>query len=164
APFTARKLAALKELSRVRLRSAREVARLHEAVCFVRAYPDDRHVLAATRRILATFASRSDLRRDRSALDHTGIAGTTSWFPFFFPTAVWLAARWPNQLIFDRGDVDAGKNLTQWLPLLLTPLEAEAVREAKLPGYAAVDRVRARDETDATFLVRRGSALPGPAA
>lgn len=163
APFTARKLAALKELARTPMRTAREVVRLHEAVCFVRAYPGDRRVLAAARRILATFARRSDLRRERSALAHTGIAGTASWFPFFFPTAVWLAARWPRQLRFDRGDAKAGENLAQALPLLLTPLEAGAVREANLPGYAAVDRLRARDETDATFLVRRVLALPGDA-
>ncbi|HTT09703.1 MAG TPA: hypothetical protein VMG60_02345 [Burkholderiaceae bacterium] len=161
APFTARKLAALAQLARARMRTARDVLRLHEAVCFVRAYPDDRRVLAAAQRILANFYRRADLRRERRALDHSGIAGTTHWFPFFFPTAVWLAARWPRQLVFDRGDAQAGNNLAQWLPVLLTPVEADAAREAKLPGYAALDKVRARNETDATFLVRRVLALPG---
>ncbi|HUL65073.1 MAG TPA: hypothetical protein VLW55_10695 [Burkholderiaceae bacterium] len=161
APFAARKLAALKELARTRMRTAREVERLHEAVCFVRAYPDDRRVLAAARRLLATFGQRADLRRARSDLDHSGITGTTCWFPFFYPTAVWLAEQWPEQLRFDRGDIEADKNLAQWLPLLLTPLEAEAVRGGNVSGYSAVDRVRARDQTDATFLVRRVLALPG---
>jgi hypothetical protein len=161
ARFAARKLAALNALARTRLRTAREVERLHEAVCFVRAYPDDHHVLAAARRLLATFALRSDLRQARSELDHSGIAGTICWFPFFYPTALWLAARWPKQLRFDRGDIEAGKNLARWLPLLLTPLEVEAVRNGNVSGYSAVDRVRARDQTDATFLVRRILALPG---
>ena len=51
AAFAARKLVALNELTHSRLRTARAVERLHEAVCFVRAYPDDRRVLAAARRL-----------------------------------------------------------------------------------------------------------------
>jgi len=164
AAFAARKLVALNELAHSRLRTARAVERLHEAVCFVRAYPDDRRVLAAARRLLAGFPERADLRHHRDALEHTGIAGTTSWFPFFFPTATWLAAHWPQQLQFDRGDVQAGENLVTALPLLVSALEAAAMRESGLPGYAAVDRVRGRAETDATFLVRRVLAMPGDAA
>jgi len=163
APFAARKLAALQQLERTRLRTARDVERLHEVVCFVRAYPDDRRILAAARRLLATFATRADLRRERAALAHTGIAGTTSWFPFFFPTAAWLAARWPQQLHFDRNDTKAGENLAQALPLLVTAVEAEALREGEPGGFAAIDQMRARNETDATFLVRRVLALPGDA-
>jgi hypothetical protein len=164
AAFAARKLAALSELARTRLRTARQVERLHEALCFLRAYPDDRRVLAATRRMLAAFADRADLRRYRDALAHTGIAGTTSWFPFFFPTATWVAAHWPRQLRFDRGDTEADATLARALPLLVSPLEAAALRETKLSGYAALDRIRARDETDATFLIRRVLALPGDGA
>ena len=163
APFAARKVAVLAELARIRLRTAREVERLHEAVLFVRAYPDDARVLAAARRLLAGFAARSDLRRQREALAHTGIAGTTSWFPFFFPTAAWIVRHWPRQLRFDRGDDEADATLAKALPSLVTPLEAAALREAGLAGYAAIDRVRASDETDATFLVRRVLALPGDA-
>ena len=163
APFAARKVALLFELARIRLRTAREVERLHEAVLFVRAYPDDPRVLAAARSLLAAFAARSDLRHQREALAHTGIAGTTSWFPFFFPTASWIVRHWPRQLCFDRGDDEAGATLAKSLPLLVTPIEAAALREAGLAGYAAIDRVRAPDETDATFLVRRVLALPGDA-
>lgn len=163
AVYATQKLAALERLARSRLGTAREVERLHETVLFVRAYPDDRRVFQAARALLAGFASRADLRRFREALAHTGIAGTTCWFPFFFPTATWLAARWPRQLQFDRGDDEAGQNLARVLPLLVTPLEATALRDAQLPGYAAIDRLRRRDETDATFLVRRVLALPGDA-
>jgi hypothetical protein len=162
--FAARKLALLRELARARLRTALEVERLHEAVSFVRAYPDDARVLAAARRLLDGFAARADLRRSRAELAHTGIAGTTCWFPFFFPTAVWVAAHWPNQLRFDRDDIKAGETLSEVLPLLVTPLEAAALRETKAQGYAAVDRVRGRQITDATFIVRRVLAMPGDLA
>jgi hypothetical protein len=156
-----RKLSLLAVLADARLRSAGEVRRLHEALCFLRAYPDDASLLAAVERMLAHFDRRADLRGHREALAHSGIAGTTTWYPFFWPTARWLAGRWPKRLRFDRNDADAEKSLGRAAPLLVTPHEAVALREAKLAGYAAIDRLRARGETDATFLVRRVAALAG---
>jgi hypothetical protein len=157
----ARRPALLATLARARLRSADEVRRLHEALCFLRAYPDDAPLLAAVERMLARFDRRPDLRAQRGALAASGIAGTVGWYPFFWPTARWLATRWPTRLRFDRGDAEAGRSLARALPLLVTPNEAVALREAKLGGYAAVDRLRRRGETDATFLVRRVAALAG---
>jgi len=156
-----RKLAWLAVLARASLRSAGDVRRLHEALCFLRAYPDDARLLAAVEGMLARFHRRTDLRSAREALAHSGIAGTTIWYPFFWPTARWLATRWPGRLRFDRSDADAERSLARVLPLLATPLEAVALREAKLAGYAAVDRLRARGETDAAFLVRRVTELAG---
>ena len=156
-----RKLALLAVLARAPLRTAGEVRRLHEALCFLRAYPDDARVLAAVERMLDRFDRRADLRAHRGMLAHSGIAGTTTWYPFFWPTARWLAARWPTLLRFDRSDAEAQASLARALPLLVTPHEAAALRETKLAGYAAVDRLRWRGETDATFLVRRVAALAG---
>ena len=158
---TARKLALLAALATARLRTADQVRRLHETLCFLRAYPDDARVLAAVERMLAGFDRRADLRAHCEALAASGIAGTTSWYPFFWPTARWLAARWPQQLRLDRNDVEAEKSLTRELPLLVTPLEAAALRELKLSGYAAIDRLRARGRTDAAFLVGRVAILAG---
>jgi hypothetical protein len=159
-----RKVEAIGELARTRLRTARDVRRLHEVLCFIRAYPDDARVLHAAASALAAFSRRPDLREFRDALAHSGIAGTTNWFPYFFPTAAWLVAHWPQQLRFDRHDSVAEKSLASALPVLVTAVEAAALRELHLPGYAAVDRVRARGETDAAFLVRRVLAMPGDAA
>lgn len=157
-----RKLALLARLRGSRLRTAGEVRRLHELLCLLRAYADDARLRAAAERALAGFARRADLRAHRDALYASGIAGTTLWFPFFYPTARWLAARWPRLLRFDRRDKQAGEHLARALPLLVTPLEAQAVRG--LPGYAAIDRLRGRGSTDATFLVRRVEAMPGDEA
>jgi len=156
-----RKLVQLALLATARLCNADQVRRLHETLCFLRAYPDDARVLAAVEHMLARFDRRADLRAQRDALAHSGIAGTTTWYPFFWPTARWLAARWPRQLRFDRNDAEAGQSLARALPLLVTPLEAAALRELKLAGYAAIDRLRARSQTDAAFLVGRFAALAG---
>ncbi len=157
-----RKLALLRELATRPLGRADQVLRLHEVLCFLRAYPDDLHVQRRVERMLAAFARRADLLRFRDELAHSGIAGTTHWFPYFWPTARWLAACWPGLLRFDRSDAQAEANLARALPLLLGAAEAHALRELKLGGYAAIDRVRGAT-SDATFLVRRVETLPGDA-
>jgi hypothetical protein len=155
---TAVKLRLLKTLGRTRLARAEDVRRLHEALCFMRAYPDDATVLRAVRALLARFERRSDLVAHRDELAYSGIAGTTLWFPFFFPTARWLAGRWPQRLVLDRSDAVASESIASLLPALLTPVEAHGLREAKLGGFAALDAVRGQ-QTDATFLVHRVAAL-----
>jgi hypothetical protein len=155
-----RKLAALRVLARARLTTAEQVRRLHEVLCFMRAYPDSAAVLRAVERMLQGFARRQDLRAQREALEHTGIAGTAIWFPFFYPTVRWIAQRWPDALRLDRNDTVAEESIAKALPALLSPLESHALREAHLPGYRALDALRGR-RTDATFLVERVAAMPG---
>ena len=155
------KLALLKQLSRTRLGSARGVRRLHEALCFIRAYPDDATVLAQVQAMLARFAARTDLRAHRAALADSGIAGTAIHYRFFAGQAQWLANRWPARLRLDRSDAEAEARIARALPPLLTLAEAHALNELKLPGYAALDRLRSADETDAVFLLRRIAAMPG---
>ncbi len=157
----ARKLAWLRELARRRLRTAQQVRRLHELLCFLRAYPDSAEMLVLVERMLGRFDRRADLRAHRDALAHSGIAGTTLWFPFFWPTACWVARRWPALLRFDRNDVEAETSLAKALPLLVTPIEATALREANRPGYATIDRLRPRAQSDAAFLIARVAAMPG---
>ncbi|MDZ7652520.1 MAG: hypothetical protein U5L03_08230 [Burkholderiaceae bacterium] len=159
AGIAARRLQLLRRLDRTRLKSAAAVQRLHELLCFLRAYPDDAAVAAQVERMLARFAQRADLRVHRDELAATGIAGTTQWFPYFWPTARWAVERWPALLQFDRSDKEAADNLLKALPLLASPLEAAAIKERRLDGFAAIDRLRGK-QTDAAFVVRRVAALP----
>jgi hypothetical protein len=157
---TARKLLALRRLDPARLEAARQVERLHEALCFLSAYPDDARVAARVGRMLRAFARRADLRRHRDALADSGIAGTTIRYRFFWPTARWLAHRWPAQFRLDRSDGAAEDNIAGALPLLVTPAEAQWLREREPAGYDALDALRGRI-TDAMFLVRAIESMPG---
>ncbi|GAB4469461.1 MAG: hypothetical protein OHK0044_11500 [Burkholderiaceae bacterium] len=132
-----RKLQLPQRLARTTLHSARQVERLHELLCFLRAYPDAARVPAEVEGALARFDRRADLRAHRAALAHTGIAGTDTGYPFFHPTAAWLARRWPALLHLDRSDALAGDNIARALPLLVTALEAAAPKALALPGYDA---------------------------
>jgi hypothetical protein len=156
-----RKLELLDRLARAGLPTAHAVRRFHELLCVLCAYPEDAELHARVRGLLDDFASRLDLRAHRKALADSGIAGTAIHYRFFAGQAQWLAQRWPAQLRLDRRDTEAGARLALLLPPLLTPAETQALGELKLPGYAALDRVRGPGETDAVFLLRRIAALPG---
>lgn len=158
-----RKVAALRVLAGTRLRTAEQVRRLHEVLVFMRAWPDDAQVLRAVARLLDGFERRADLREHREALAFSGIAGTQLWFPFFWPTARWIARRWPSALRLDRSDSVAGESIGKLLPTLLTPLEAHALRESHPPGFDALDRLRG-ELSDATFLIESVAAMPGTEA
>jgi len=157
---TARKLALLRALDRARLRTAGQVQRLHEALCFLRAYPDDARVAGQVERMLVRFARRADLQAHRDALADSGIAGTTIHYCFFWPTARWLARRWPGEFHLDRNDAEAEDNIAAVLPMLVTPAEAQWLREQDPAGFDALDALRGR-ATDATFLACAIESLPG---
>ena len=97
----------LVRLQRADFRRAGDVLRLHELLCWLRAYPDDAQVLRRVERMLAGFARRKDLRRHRHALADSGIAGTAINYPFFWSTAHWLVQHWPAQLQQNRDDHEA---------------------------------------------------------
>ena len=155
------KLVLLRLLERSPLSSARAVLRLHEELCFMRAYPDDRAVLAQVESMLGAFAERRDLRRHRPALEDSGIVGTRIRYRFFWPTARRLAARWPQRLGIDWDAVEAPDNLLAALALLTPPLEAAWLRERKPSPRAALARLNGGNVGDGTFLVRRIEAMAG---
>ena len=155
------KLALLRVLERKRLRSSGAVLRLHEQLCFMRAYPDDRAVLARVKGMLDAFAHRPDLRQHRVALADSGIAGTRIHYCFYWPTVRWLAERWPEQLRIDWDAVNEPDQLNAVLPLLVTPIEAAWLRERGPSPRVALTRLNGRRHGDGTFLVRRIEALPG---
>lgn len=159
----ARKIALLRALDDSPLARAREVGRLHEVLCFARAYPDDPGVLARVEGMLGRFPARADLRRHRAALRDTGIAGTEIRFPFFLFTAEWLARRWGDRMTVDWGAFGQKRPLERLLHLFALYAETPALDEYALPVRAWVARMKGPGETDAAFLIRRfRAALPDP--
>lgn len=158
--FGAPKLPLVRKLGRHAFRRARDVERFHEALTFLRAYPDDPDLLKEVESLLIAFHARSDLRRHRAALADTGIAGTSITYTFFAPTALWLATRWPSALSIDWENVENAEKLRRLLPLLALESEQPGLDEHELTEREWLDRLRGPGETDATFLVRRLHALP----
>ena len=80
------KLELLARLETARVGQAAALLRLHEALCFLQAYPDDAEVLARVDRALAAFPSRVTRlgASARRRLHDSGIAGATLDYPFAF--------------------------------------------------------------------------------
>ena len=139
-------------LAKAQLPSASAVRRLHEMLCWMRAYPDDAQVLTATVAALSAFGARKDLRRFRSQLADSGIAGTAIHYHFFWPMARWLSTRWPALLHFDR---DCGEG-EDWLrgawPVALPWIHAEAAKRSEQSPFRILDALRG-SMTDASFFV-----------
>lgn len=163
AAAAAERLAHLAALAHARLDSPRRLLRLHELALFARAYPDDARVLAAAEALLAGFSERRDLARCRAALADSGIAGTDVLYPFFYPTARWLARRFPDRLTIDwvshtKEDLAA---LDALLAAVLPSAEHAFVRERELPARRALARLAAAGRTDAGRLLDLVEAMPG---
>jgi hypothetical protein len=148
----------LQELDAIALPKAHDVLRLHETLCFIRAYPDSPRILELVRRMLCRFSERRDLRRHRDGLRNSGIAGTEIRFGFFCFTAEWLARRWSDKIRIDWPAFERKASLEKLLHLLVLYGETPALDEYALPVREWLDRFRG-EETDAAFLIRRFQAL-----
>ena len=156
----ARKLDLLGKLSR-RLEKADEVRQLHEFLCFLQAYPDSGPVLERVEQMLARFVRRGDLRRHRRALADTGIADTNINYSFFWPTACWIAKRFPDNLFINWAEFTNKNKLVDLLPILLPYSESPALDTLTYPPREWINRLKGTGETDAAFLIRRFAALRG---
>ena len=160
-PGTARKKRRLLlALGAARLGSAGDVERFHEALAFLEAFPDNAPLLSEVRRLLGRFGRRADFRRFRKKLADTGIAGTDTFYPFYYPTALWLSRRWGDRLRVEWDGFEKAKALEDLLPLLTLHAETPGLDEVDLGPKGWVRRLRGPRESDATFLLRRFASLP----
>ena len=154
------KAALVRSLTRAPLPSSREVLRLHEILLFLRAFPDDPPVLRAVEGALAGFGGRRDVVRFRAALAGSGIPGTEIRYRFFWPMARWLASRWPRRLHYaDDAFPEFEPRLRAALPLLVPPVQAEAIRRSERPTAEILDRLRGK-RTAAAWIVERLGGVP----
>ena len=153
------KLTLLASLEHKSLSRSSEVERLHEMLCFMRAWPDSPKLLATVNRMLRNFDTREDLQRFAGKLANTGIAGTDIRFRFYFVTARWLAGLWADALRIDWDQFDAQDQLASQLRCLALFGERSALEQFDYDVHEWIDQLRGKKETDAEFLINRYSAL-----
>ncbi len=154
------KQALVQQLAVDSVASSDAVLRLHEALCFLRAYPDDEDLLRDVETALAGFAERSDVRRFRASLEDTGVAGTAINYRFFSPTARWLARTWPELLSISWEEWDNRAHLLDVLPHALPYTETLALDEVERTEREWIEELRG-DTADAAFLIGRLGQLAG---
>lgn len=155
----AQKLELLDALAGRSLPDASRIARLHDALTFLRAYPDDADVLDRVEAMLGSFADRADLRRHRRGLVDSGIAGTELRSEFYWPTALWLAERWPDRLSVDWRGFENASQLVGLLHLLVPYSETPGLDGFDYSAEEWSGRLKGPKETDAEFLVKRFRAM-----
>jgi len=159
APAAREKLQLLAELEHKALGHASDVERLHEALCFSRAWPDTPKLLTTVNRMLRYFSARADLNRFAGRLENTGIAGTDIRFPFYRATALWLADRCGDSLHIDWQQFENAERLSTTLESMALFSERGALQQYVYDAQDWIERMRADDETDAVFLARRFATL-----
>jgi hypothetical protein len=145
----------LYRLKNRRFRDAEQVHRFHEALCFLRAYPESPELLGLVNEILDDFSSRSDVSRFKNTLVNTGVAGTPIDYNFFSPMARWLARKWPAHFHIDWRNSENLDKLLEVIPLLLPYAELMQFDDYEFTAREWIDRLKGPEETDATFLKRR---------
>lgn len=153
------KLRLLAILEQQSLSHSSEVERLHEALCFARAWPDSPKLLTIVVRMLRNFDERKDLQRFAGKLADTGIAGTDIRFRFYSATAQWLAKHWGDALQIDWKQFEAKEQLSSQLRFLTLFSERAALEQFLFDSQEWIDQMRGNEETDAVFLINRFAAL-----
>lgn len=143
---------------------AGDLARLHDALLFLRACPHSPRVLELAEEGLARIPALAARLGDLSPLDDgsvSGIAGVPIAMPFSWAAASWLARRDPSALRVDWDAEDLPDRLAAFLPRFVPGLEELARVDANVPFRDFVDSARGQ-APDAAWLVARLSALPLP--
>lgn len=130
--------------------------RLHETLCFLQAYPDDREILRRVDGLLRSIPTRVGALgpRGRARLRDTGIAGSTLEYPFGLPLSRWLAVRLGPHADIAWAAVPDAEKVADALDLLVTPSESDAFSEGgfTVRRWLAVARA-GRRLTDLQVLV-----------
>ncbi len=154
------KHALLRTLEKQTLTKAIDVVRLHDTLCFLRAYPDDAATLRQVERMMKAFSARGDFKKHRKELADTGIAGTQINFRFFAATAYWLARRWGRHLTIDWEEFEHRDRLENWLTSMTLYCETLGLDVYAFDVREWIERLKGPDETDAKFLLRRFQHMP----
>jgi len=160
----------LNQLSRVDFKDAPSLLRFHEALLFLRAFPQARQIVAQTEKLLNAFHERVEkirnLGADMSAFDDfdtSGVAGTTMQDALNFEAARWLVRHIPRhvEIAWDDywDDSQAERALGSTWPRLIPLLREDSDVEANIPWRRWLDSARGR-ERDLAWLIRRFEQLP----
>jgi len=128
----------LDALRNVEIRDVPSLIQYHEALCFLRAYPDDPEVLRLVEEALEGFAARVDLVKasgrpsDLKKLQDTGIVHTTTYYPFPYAMAQWLVERFPRDVELDWDDEEGLERIGAALPLVVTYAENDALDDERI--------------------------------
>ncbi len=159
----------LRQLDAARFRDPVSLIRFHEAVLFLRAFPQGPSVVRATERILNHFHMKVEaLRQAGTNMDAfdtfevAGIAGTQMEDTLSFDVASWLVKRMAGQTEIAWENYGPGRELGTTGPRFIPLLEDDAYVEADTPWRRWLETAAGKKDSDAAWLVQRFAHLPLP--
>ena len=165
-PAAARRVRSLlDQVSRREFRDPRLLIRFHEALLFLRAFPQSQALVPRIERLLDTFHERVKIVRRRGAdmsefddFDTAGIAGTTMQDTLNFETARWLARHIPRNVEIAWDDYDEERAWGATWPRFIPLLEEDADVEANVPWRRWLNSARDR-KRDVEWLIQQFEGL-----
>ena len=130
----------LNRIDATRFPDPASLIRFHEALLFLRAFPQGPAVVRATERILNSFHKKVEALRKAGAdmddfepIEVSGIAGTQLEDTLSFDLATWLVKRMPGQVEIAWENYEPGRELGTTGPRFIPLLEDDAYVEADTP-------------------------------
>ncbi len=158
----------LATLSRRRFADVESLIRFHEALLFLRAFPQGPGVVSRTEKLLETFHQRVEELRasgaDFGAFDTfevSGIAGTAMQDTLSFDVVRWLARRIPRNIGIDWDDYEEERAQAATWPRFLPLLDEDAFVEANIPWLRWLRTAKDAD-SELEWLIRRFEQMPLP--
>jgi len=162
----ARVIKLLNSLESARFPDARSLIRFHEALLFLRAFPQGPGVVRKTEKLLNSFWKRvEELRQcgvDLSSLDtfeFSGIAGTVMEDTLSFDVARWLIRRMPGKVEIAWDNYEPGRELGATWPRFMPLLEDDAYVEADTPWRQWLAAAQGKKNASPERLIRRFEEL-----
>jgi hypothetical protein len=166
----ARVVKLLKSLDAARFRDSLSLIRFHEALLFLRAFPQGPAVVRVTELILNSFHKKVEVLRkagadmgDFDTFEVSGIAGTWMEDTLSFDVASWLIniKRMPGKVEIAWENYEPGRELGTAGPRFIPFLEDDAYVEADTPWRRWLE-VAANKKRVAEWLISRFEQLPLP--
>jgi hypothetical protein len=169
----ARVVKLLNRLNAARFPDPASLIRFHEALLFLRAFPQGPSVIRVTERILNSFHKKVEALRRAGAdmaefdtFEVSGIAGTQMEDTLSFDVAGWLVKHMPGQVKIAWENYEPGRELGTTGPRFVPLLEDDAYVEADTPWRrwleAAAGEFGRRKNAIPAWLIERFGQLPLP--
>ena len=160
-------LKTLNLLGAARFPDAKSLIRFHEALLFLRAFPQGPNVVRKTEQLLNGFHKRVEALRKSGAdlspldpLEVSGIAGTQMSDTISFDLARWLVRHMPGKVTIDWDNWEEGRAMGEILPRLLPLVEDDALVEADTPWRRWIEAAHGNRVGSAEWLILRFESLP----
>jgi hypothetical protein len=164
----------LNRINSARFADPPSLIRFHEALLFLRAFPQGPAVVRASERILSSFHKKVEALRkagadmdDFDTFEFSGIAGTEMEDTLSFDVARWLITRMPGKVEIawgsdDNDNYEPGRELGTTGPRLMPLLEDDSYVEADTPWRLWLETAAGKKNVTADWLISRFEQLPLP--